>query len=199
MHKTNPPIVVTPTRDILPLNDQPSKHVSAIYGRPVTTAFSEPIFHTPEMRAYLEKWVSFLKSSREPLASTSVSTRSFITGRSSSGTSVVVEDSAVAPSPAVFLNPKDFRGAYRRQLDGILEHGGLEGRIVSVPGLVSLYEKILTHGTLQLRSAKYVRRLPQITEVLNSFFFANQVRLSVISLYPQDADSADQHQQVTTP
>ena len=94
----------------------------------------------------------------------------------------LVEKSSLTPSTLTLVSSKGFETAYRQQLEAILYHEGDDPRLGSgLSEVAFLYDRMTEYGTIQVRSALFVKRLPVIVKVLNAFFRENEKDIDAIS------------------
>lgn len=102
--------------------------------------------------------------------------------KDTSKTAWLVDKSTLAPTTLTLISPKGFEMAYRQQLESILYHEGNDPRLGSgLSEVAFLYEHMTEHGTVQVKSASFVKRLPAIVKVLNAFFRENEKDIEAIS------------------
>lgn len=94
----------------------------------------------------------------------------------------LVEKSSLTPSIPTLVSSKGFEVAYRQQLETILYHEGEDARLGSgLAEVAFLYDRMVEHGTIQVKSSTFVKRVPSIVKVLNAFFRENEKDIDAIS------------------
>lgn len=94
----------------------------------------------------------------------------------------LVEKSSLTPSTLTLVSSKGFEAAYRQQLESILYHEGDDPRLGSgLAEVAFLYDRMTEYGTIQVKSAMFVKRVPAIVKVLNAFFRENEKDIDAIS------------------